>query len=324
MHKVILAHRYHDDAVERLRREFRLVIADEEEGGLPECMRRHPDAEGLISFLSDPVDAAAIGAMKNLKIIANFAVGYNNIDVGRALERNVLVTHTPDVLTHATADLAMALVLAVARRLLEGDAFMRSGGFHGWQADLLLGKELSGAILGIVGMGRIGLATALRARAFGMKIVFYSRSPKPLIEKKHGFARVTFLELIRSADVVSLHLPYSPGVHHLFSHDVFALMKKDAIFINTARGPLMDEQALAAALEKNELFGAGLDVYEHEPAVNDTLRRLPNATLLPHLGSATGETRRQMALMTVQSVRQALAGKRPRHLIPEWKEKLKK
>ncbi len=324
MKKVILAHRYHEEAVAALNREFDLVIADEKNGGLGACLRRHPDAEGLISFLSDPVDAAALRAMKTLKVIANFAVGYNNIDVGRALERNVLVTHTPDVLTGATADLAMALMLAVARRLIEGDAFMRSGRFHGWRAGLLLGKELDGAILGIVGMGRIGLATALRARAFGMKVIFYSRSAKPRIEKKFGFARVTFLELIRSADVVSLHLPYSPSVHHLFSHDAFALMKKDAIFINTARGPLMDEEALAGALERKELFGAGLDVYENEPAMNPRLKKLKNAVLLPHLGSATEATRRQMAMMTVQAVRQALAGKRPRHLIPEWKERLKK
>ncbi len=322
MKKVILAHRYHDDAVERLRREFQLLIADDE-GGLASCCRRHPDAAALISFLSDPIDAAAINAMPKLKVIANFAVGYNNIDVGRALERNVLVTHTPDVLTNATADLAMALILAVARRLVEGDALVRSGGFSGWQAGLLLGKELNGAILGIVGMGRIGLAVALRARAHGMKVFFYSRGAKPGIEEKYGFARVTFLELIRSADVVSLHLPYSPSVRHLFGRDVFALMKKDAIFINTARGPLMDEEALAAALEKRELFGAGLDVYENEPAVSEKLRSLANVVLLPHLGSATRQTRRQMALMTVEAVRQALAGKRPRHLIPEWKEKLR-
>jgi len=323
MKKVILAHRYSEEAVELLRREFRLVIADDE-GGLAACLRRHPDAEALVAFLSDPLDGAAIQSMKKLKLIANFAVGYNNIDVARALERNVLVTHTPDVLTGATADLAMALLLAVSRRLVEGDAFVRSGRFRGWDAGLLLGKELDGAILGIVGMGRIGLATALRARAFGMKVVFYSRSAKPRIEKKFGFARVTFLELIRSADVVSLHLPYSPGVRHLFNRDVFALMKRDAIFINTARGPLMDEAALAMALEKNELFGAGLDVYEDEPLVNGKLTGLKNAVLLPHLGSATAATRRQMAMMTVQAVREALGGKHPRHLIPEWKEKLKK
>jgi lactate dehydrogenase-like 2-hydroxyacid dehydrogenase len=155
-----------------------------------------------------------------------------------------------------------------------------------------------------------------------MKVVFYSRGAKPKIESRYGFARVTFLELIRSADVVSLHLPYSPGVRHLFNRDVFALMKKDAIFINTARGPLMDEEALAEALEKRELFGAGLDVYENEPAVNGKLQRLQNAVLLPHLGSATETTRRAMALMTVQDVRQALNGKKPPHLIPEWKEKL--
>jgi len=286
-------------------------------------MRRHADAEGLISFLSDPIDRAAISGMDKLKVIANYAVGYNNIDVGCALEKSILVTHTPDVLTQATADLAMALILAVSRRLVEGDALVRSGRFAGWEAGLLLGKELNGAILGIVGMGRIGLATALRARACGMKVLFYSRSAKPALERKYGFARVTFLELLRSADVVSLHLPYSPGVHHLFNRDAFALMKKDAIFINTARGPLMDEEALAAALEKNELFGAGLDVYEDEPAVNEKLKGLKNAVLLPHLGSATGKTRRAMAMMTVLSVRQALAGKKPQHLIPEWREKLK-
>jgi len=322
MKKVILAHRYCDEAVERLRRDFDLAVADEE-GGLPACVPRHPDAAGLISFLSDPVDHDLISLMKRLKIIANFAVGYNNIDVECALERGVMVTHTPDVLTAATADLAMALILAASRRVIEGDAFVRSGRFAGWQAGLLLGKELNGAILGIVGMGRIGLATALRARACGMKVVYYSRSAKPRLEKKFGFARVTFLELIRSADVVSLHLPYSPGVRHLFNRDVFALMKRDAVFINTARGPLMDEQALADHLEANEGFGAGLDVYENEPAVNETLRRLKNAVLLPHLGSATERTRREMAMMTVQAVRQALGGRRPRHLIPEWKERLK-
>ena len=324
MKKVILAHRYNEEAVERLRREFQLVIADDEAGGLAACLKRHPDANALISFLSDPIDAGAIQALKKLRIIANYAVGYNNIDVSRALEQNILVTHTPDVLTNATADLAMALVLAVSRRLSEGDAFVRAGHFTGWGANLFLGKELRGAVLGIVGMGRIGLATALRARSFGLKVVFYSRSAKPRIEAKYGFARVTFLELIRSADIVSLHLPYSPGVHHLFNHDAFALMKKDAVFINTARGPLMDENALAEKLENNERFGAGLDVYEHEPAVNERLKGLKNAVLLPHLGSATDQTRRAMAMMTVQAVRQALGGKRPQHLVPEWKDRLRK
>ena len=324
MNKVILAHRYSDEAVERLKREFQLVIADEEAGGLAAALQRHPDAAALISFLSDAVYRDMIGGLKKLKIIANFATGYNNIDIDCALERKVWITHTPDVLTPATADLAMALILAVSRRLVEGDAFVRSGRFAGWGADLLLGKDLNGAILGIVGMGRIGLATALRARGFGMKVVYYSRSAKPQLEKKYGFARVTFLELIRGADVVSLHLPYSPSVHHLFNRDAFALMKKDAIFINTARGPLMDEQALADSLEANGLLGAGLDVYENEPVVNEKLKRLKNAVLLPHAGSATEKTRRAMAMMTVQSVRQALSGKVPPYLIPEWKEKLKK
>ncbi|HUU05633.1 MAG TPA: D-glycerate dehydrogenase [Patescibacteria group bacterium] len=324
MKKVILTHRYSEEAISLLRREFQLHIAADQGPDIPGFLRRHADADGLISFLSDPIDGAVIKGLKKLKIIANFAVGYNNIDIGSALENNVLVTHTPDVLTEATADLTMALILAVARRLVEGDAFVRTGRFTGWGANLFLGKELRGAILGIIGMGRIGLATALRARAFGMKVVYYSRSAKPALEKKYGFARVTFLELIRSADIVSLHLPYSPGVHHLFNQDVFALMKKDAIFINAARGPLMDEEALAEKLAKNERFGAGLDVYEGEPAVNKKLKHLKNTVLLPHLGSATGKTRRSMAMMTVQAVRQALNGEKPRHLIPEWKERLRK
>lgn len=322
MKKVILAHPYSEQAVAILRREFALAVA-EEEGGLAEACRRHGDAEGLISFLSDPVDRAVIGGLKKLKVIANFAVGYNNVDVAAALEHGVMVCHTPDVLTRATADLAMALILAASRRLVEGDALVRAGGFAGWRAGLLLGKELNGAVLGIVGMGRIGLAVALRARAFGMKVIFYSRSPKPQIERKYGFARVTFLELIRSADAVSLHLPYSPGLHHLFNRDALALMKRDAVFVNTARGPLMDEEALADALERGELLGAGLDVYEEEPKVNERLKKLANVVLLPHLGSATERTRREMALMTVQDVRLALSGRRPRHLVPEWREALR-
>jgi glyoxylate reductase len=324
MDKIILAHRTCDEAIERLQREFQLVIADEEDASLAASLQRHADATGLITFLSDPVTRDMICGMTKLKVIANFAAGYNNIDIGCAMERNILVTHTPDVLTPATADLAMALILAVSRRLVEGDAFVRSGRFTGWGANLLLGKELNGAILGIVGMGRIGLATALRARAFGMKVVYFSRGAKPKLEKKYGFARVTFLELLRSADVVSLHLSYAPSSRHLFNRDAFALMKKDAIFINTARGPLMDEQALADSLEKNELLGAGLDVYENEPAVNEKLKRLKNVVLMPHAGSATQQARRAMAMMTVHAVRQALNGEKPRHLIPEWKERLKK
>jgi glyoxylate reductase len=323
MKKVILTRRYCEEAVERLQREFQLRIAAKEDIDLKNLIRRHADAEAVISFLSDNIDRNFICGLKKLKIIANYAVGYNNIDVGCALERNVLVTHTPGVLTEATADLTMALILAVSRRVVEGDAFVRANRFTGWEANLFLGKELHGAILGIVGMGRIGLATALRARSFGMKVVYYSRSAKPVLENKYGFARVAFLELIRSADIVSLHLPYSPSVHHLFNYDTFALMKKGAIFINTARGQLMDESALAEVLDNGKLFGAGLDVYEGEPAVNEKLKQLKNTVLLPHVGSATDKTRRTMAMMTVRAVHQALNGEKPRHLIPEWKERLK-
>jgi glyoxylate reductase len=323
MKKVILTRKYSVEAIDRLQREFQLLIAEKEQMPLAELIRYHPDTEAIISFLSDPIDRDIMARLKKLKIIANYAVGYNNIDITHALKKNILITHTPDILTQATADLTMALILAVSRRVVEGDTMVRAGRFSGWGASLLLGKELNNAILGIVGMGRIGLATALRARAFGMRIIYYSHTPKPGLEKKFGFAAVTFLELIRSADIISLHLPYSQGVHHLFNRDVFALMKKEAIFINTARGQLMDEAALAEALENGRLFGAGLDVYEAEPVVSEKLKRLKNTVLLPHIGSATDKTRKAMAMMTVHAVRQALNGKKPRHLIPEWKERLK-
>jgi glyoxylate reductase len=321
--KVVLTRVYQDPAIDRLKSQYRLIIAEQNPRNLPDVLEEHADTEALISFLSDDIGRDIISRLPNLKIIANYAVGYNNIDFQTAIRKGIYVTHTPDILTNATADLTMALVLAVARRIVEADAFLRRDEFKGWGANLLLGKELNGAVMGIVGMGRIGLATAIRAKGFGMKVVFYDRNPNKEIESRYGFEFRRFVELVKTSDVVSLHIPYSPDVHHLFNRDVLDLMKPDAIFINAARGPLMDEDYLAEKLQNRTLLGAGLDVYEHEPQVNEKLKKLDNAVLVPHIGSATTRARLEMAMMTVRSVDRALNGEQPDYLIPEWKPHLR-
>ena len=317
--KVILTQIYQDEAIEKLKEDYQLIIADQDSRNLLEILKANTDTQALISFLSDDINGEIIASGPNLKIIANYAVGYNNIDFQYAMSQGIYVTHTPDILTNATADLTMALILAVGRRIVEADAFLRKGEFSGWGANLMLGKELNGAILGIVGLGRIGLATAIRAKSFGMKVVYYDRNPKKDLEIRHGFEYRRFVDLIKISDVVSLHIPYSPDVHHLFNRDVFDLMKRDAIFINASRGPLMDERYLAEKLENQTLLGAGLDVYEHEPRITEKLKKLDNAVLVPHIGSATTKARLEMAMMTVRSVARALSGQVPDHLIPEWK-----
>lgn len=317
--KVILTQIYQDEAIEKLKENYQLIIAEQDSRNLLEILKANADTQALISFLSDDINGEIIAGGPNLKIIANYAVGYNNIDFQYAMSQSIYVTHTPDILTNATADLTMALILAVSRRIVEADAFLRKGEFSGWGANLMLGKELNGAILGIVGLGRIGLATAIRAKSFGMKVVYYDRNPKKGLEARHGFEYRRFVDLIKISDVVSLHIPYSPDVHHLFNRDVFDLMKRDAIFINASRGPLMDERYLAEKLENQTLLGAGLDVYEHEPRVTEKLKKLDNAVLVPHIGSATTKARLEMAMMTVRNVAKALSGQVPDHLIPEWK-----
>jgi glyoxylate reductase len=313
-HKVILAHRYDSAAVSELEQDFELVIAA---GDLRQCVAANPDAIALISFLSDPVDRRLLELLPRLRVVANYAVGYNNIDIAYAASRQIAVCHTPDILTAATAEIALALMLTVCRRIIPAHDFMVAGKFRGWQHDLFLGKDLEGARLGIVGLGRIGLATALRAQPLGMKVGYYSRTRKPELEKRHGLVYQTFIDLLRKSDLISLHIPFSDDLLHLFNSDTFALMKHNSVFINVARGKLMDENALCDNLESGHLFGAGLDVYENEPLMNPRLGKMPNVVLLPHIGSAAENVRREMALMTVRSVRAALQDARPPYLIPE-------
>ncbi|HNQ79048.1 MAG TPA: D-glycerate dehydrogenase [Acidobacteriota bacterium] len=273
-------------------------------------------ADGAITLLSDQIDETVLTGSK-VKIIANYAVGYNNIDIKTASEKNILVTNTPDVLTDATADLAWALILSAARRIPEGEKIVRSGKFKGWAPELLLGMDLSHKTIGIVGMGRIGRAVARRALAFGMKIVYAdSRRLLPSEEEPYGAKFVDLETLLKDSDIVSLHCPLTDETRRILGRDRLFSMRKGAVLINTARGPIVDEEALAEALESH-LFAAGLDVYEKEPEVHPALLKMKNAVLLPHIGSAGRETREEMARMAVNNIIAFFDGKVPPNLIPE-------
>lgn len=321
--KIILTKKFGSNEIKILKEKFDLIIVEDEGKSLRDIVDLHDDAIALIPFLSDMVNAEIIDSLKNLRIIANYAVGYNNIDFEYAGKTGIFVTNTPDILTNATADLTMTLILGVSRRILESDRYMRGGMFKGWGANLLLGKELNGLTLGIIGLGKIGSATATRAKAFGMKIIYNSRTRKEKDEKKYGFEYRELDDLIRSADIISPHMPYSKDVHHMFNDETFRKMKRDAIFINVSRGGLMDENALADVLKEKHLFGAGLDVFENEPAVNERLTNLENVLMTPHTGSATFKARAGMGKMVINNIEQALSGNMPDNLIPELQNMVK-
>ncbi len=281
-----------------------------------EIIKKIADKEGLLSLLTDNLDKDVIDSAPRLKIIANCAVGYDNIDIAAVQKRGILVTNTPGVLTEATADLTWALILAVARRIPQADRFTREKRFKGWALDLFLGKEIRGKRLGIVGMGRIGRAVALRAQAFATETVY--SDPKRLTAEEEKKYKAFFLpldELLLKSDIVTIHAALTPQTVHLISRKKISLMKKDAILVNVARGPIIDEKALAEALEKKRLWGAGLDVYEREPKVQEKILSLGNVVLLPHIGSATCETRLKMAMTAARNLVQGLQGKRPDNLV---------
>ncbi|MGZ4226387.1 MAG: 2-hydroxyacid dehydrogenase [Solirubrobacteraceae bacterium] len=271
-------------------------------------------ADAVITLLHDKVDAPLLGAAgPQLQCIANVAVGYDNIDVAAATERGVVVTNTPGVLTDSTADLAMALILMVTRRLGEGERRIRSGEPWSWHMFFLLGSSLEGKTLGVIGLGAIGRATANRARAFGMEIVYSGprRAAEP-VEAALGGARYLELdELLATADVVSIHSPLTPQTRHLINAARLRKMRPDAYLVNTARGPIVDEAALAAALQQGRLAGAALDVFENEPEVHPALVQRDDVVLIPHLGSATIETRTAMAVLAANNALAVLRGERP-------------
>lgn len=275
----------------------------------PDILAGIRDASAAICTLNERFDGEVLAAAPALRVIANYAVGYNNIDVEAAKARGIVVTNTPDVLTNATADITWALILAVARRVVEGDQLVRRNQWTGWSPTQMLGIDLSGKTLGIIGMGRIGQAVARRATGFEMNVLYSTRSERSPKELHASWQRVSFEELLRRSDFLSLHLPLAPDTHHLINDTALRLMKPTAFLINAARGPVVDEAALVQALQEHRLAGAGLDVYEREPELHPGLRELSQVVLLPHLGSATSETRIRMGLMCVENVLAVLEGK---------------
>ena len=271
-----------------------------------ELLLRVAKADGLLALLTERVDTELLDAAPSLRVVANHAVGVDNVDVRACTARGVWVTNTPDAVTESTADLTWALILAVARRVGEGERLVRSGRFRAWAPTLLLGLELRGATLGIVGLGRIGEAVARRARGFGMHVVHSTQRGGLALE-----------ELLAQSDVVTLHCPLTAATRHLIDAPRLAQMKRGALLINTSRGPVVDEAALAAALESGQLGGAGLDVFENEPQVHPGLMGREDVVLLPHLGSGTHKTRALMATMALTDAARVLRGERPLHPVNE-------
>lgn len=268
--------------------------------------------DAVICLLSDRIDQEVIDAAKGkVKIFANYAVGYDNIDVAAAAQAGIFVSNTPGVLTEATADIAWALLMAAARKIVPAHNYTEAGNFKGWHPTEFLGQDFHGATLGIVGAGRIGQTTARRALGFGMKIIYYNRTPKPEFETQTGATKVDIDTLVKESDFISLHVPLNPGTEGLLNAQRLELLKPNAIVVNTARGPVIDEGKLAAMLRAGRIAGAGLDVYDKEPVIHPDLYGLENVVLLPHIGSASWQTRLKMAEMTGDNVMAVLEGKEP-------------
>jgi glyoxylate reductase len=301
-----------DRVVERLREHVDVDLNDSsQEWDDASFRQRARGKQGLMTVLGDRVDAEFLDAVPGLRVVANIAVGYDNIDVAAALARGVVITNTPDVLTDAVADFTIALVLDLSRRIAEGDRLIRRGGWTGWALDFMLGTELRGRLLGIVGYGRIGRAVAARARAFGMRIAYADRNAAGVAAEAGDAVRMPLDDLLASADIVSLHVPLTPATRRLIGERELGLMKPGACLVNTARGPVVDEAALARALREGRLAGAALDVFEKEPSVPQALIDLENVVLVPHLGSATVETRTAMADLAAKNVVAVLTGQPP-------------
>ncbi len=314
MSRVVVTGKVPDPALELLRAEHEVDLWDSEEQiSREELLGRVAGADALVTLLTERIDAELLDAAGNqLQVVANVAVGYDNVDVDACTDRGVVVTNTPDVLTEATADIAFALVLMATRRLGEAERVIRSGTPWQWGMFYLLGSGLQAKTLGVLGMGAIGQATARRARAFGMDVAYHSRSNcDPAVAAELGARRLELEELLRTADVVSLHCPYGEATHHLIGAEQLALMKGTAYLVNTARGPIVDEAALVEALRSGRIAGAGLDVFEDEPSVHEGLLGLDNVVLLPHLGSATIETRTAMATLAADNALAVLRGEQP-------------
>ena len=307
---VLVVRRVPSSVLELLRQHCLVDAHEGQDLARDELLRRVADKAGLVSVLTTRIDRELLEAAPGLKVVANIAVGYDNIDVPAARARGVVATNTPDVLTDSVADFTIGLILAVTRRIVEGDRLVRRGVWGGWALDFMLGAELRGKQLGVIGMGRIGAAVAARAAAFGMGVAYADPSGERLASTGAGQGtRMSLDELLNTSDVVTIHVPLTPATRHLIDQRALARMKRTAYLVNTSRGPVVDEGALAWALREHLIAGAALDVYEREPEVHADLLGLENVVLAPHLGSATRETRTAMAELAVRNVIEVLAGR---------------
>ncbi len=314
---VLVTKRIFPQAIAYLKEHAEVDYAESDDGmSAEELARRIRGKEAVVSQLMDKFTPEVLAKLEGIRAIANVAVGYDNIDVPAATRMGILVTHTPDVLTDTTADFAFALLLAAARRVVEGHHYVHSGQWTKWKVDLLVGQDIHHRTLGIFGMGRIGQAVARRATGFSMRIVYHDvRRAAESVEKALGLEWVTAERLLREADFVSLHVPLTPETRHLIGARELAMMKPTAILVNTSRGPVVDEPALAEALERRAIAGAGIDVYENEPRVDATLLKLENVALAPHIASASVDTRIKMSMMAAENAVAAIEGRRPPNLL---------
>jgi glyoxylate reductase len=317
MPKVLVSRKIPQAAVDLLREHVQVDYNLEDRALSPsELAARLQDCEGLVCLLLDKINEELLAKCPKLKVTSNVAVGFDNIDLAAATRRGVMATNTPGVLTDTTADFAFALLMAAARRVAEADRYVREGRFQEWGIELLLGQDIHHATLGVLGLGRIGLAMARRARGFDMRVIYHDEiRAQPDVEKEYALEFVARETVLTEADFISLHVPLLPSTRHLISARELGMMKKTAILVNTSRGPVVDEAALAAALKNGTIAAAGLDVYEFEPKVHPELLGLPNAVLAPHIASASVATRTRMAVMAAENCLAALRGETPPNLV---------
>lgn len=313
--KVLVTRSIPESGVVILKRRFRVDINKETRDlTRSELLNRLSGAFGVVAMLGNRFDRDLIFRLDTVKVISNFAVGYNNVDIQAATEKGIAVTNTPGVLTEATADLSFGLLLSVARRIVEGDMFVRARKFKGWAPMLMLGHEVSGKTIGIVGAGRIGTAVALRAKGFGMRILYNSHRRNSRLDAIGG-VQVRLGELMRESDFISVNVPLTAETDGLIGRSEIGLMKRSAVIVNTARGEVVDEAALISALKRGRIAGAGLDVYANEPKINPDFHKLSNVVLAPHLGSSTFETRAKMSELAALNVIAVLRGERPEAIV---------
>jgi len=317
--KVYVTRRFFDEAIDLIKSVADVEIFDGENDPIPRALLKEKiaDIDGLLSMLTDRVNGELMDLGKNLKVVSNYAVGYNNIIVSDATEREIIVTNTPGVLNDSTADCAFMLMMAIARRLVEVDKYIREGKWvKAWGPKMLLGSDVTGKTLGIVGLGRIGQGMVPRAKGFKMNVIYHDTNPSPEKEKALGVEYKEFDELLNEADFVSLHVPLNDETRHLIGERELKLMKPTAFLINTARGPVVDEKALTKALKEKWIAGAGLDVHYNEPTEHDNpLLELDNVIVAPHIGSATTDTRLAMAMKAATNLVAALKGEKPPDMV---------